>query len=177
IGYSFPTSADAPSQTIAVWSFGFAPSPIRLAAGKEVTLTFQNRSGSNHDFSAKGFFDHARIVAGAAPEGEIDLPPHATKVITLVPGAGTFHAHCSHFMHETLGMTAQIIVSWAPERSDADARRRGSSARAKRAGCRGDIGARERESRPATATTLQAGVQSGFFRRLREVRQQVPHGG
>ena len=110
-GYSVPTSADAPAQTIAVWSFGFAPSPIRLAAGQQVTLTFQNRSGSSHDFSAKGFFDHARIVDGAAPGGEVDLGPHQTKVITLVPGAGTFHAHCSHFMHAQMGMSAQIIVS------------------------------------------------------------------
>jgi plastocyanin len=106
-----PSNAEAPAQVIAVWSFGFAPSPIRLAAGREVTLTFQNRSGSSHDFSAKGFFDHARIVAGAAPEGEVDLAPHQTKVITLVPGPGTFHVHCSHFMHEQLGMTAQIVVS------------------------------------------------------------------
>ncbi len=106
-----PTSAEAPSQTIAVWSFGFAPSPVRLAAGQQVTLTFQNRSGSSHDFSAKGFFDHARIIAGAAPKGEIDLAPHETKVVTLVPGEGTFHAHCSHFMHEQLGMTAYIIVT------------------------------------------------------------------
>lgn len=111
VAFSVPTIAEAPSQTIAVWSFGFAPSPIRLAAGREVTLTFQNRSGSSHDFSAKGFFDHARIVSGAAPDGEVDLAPHQTKVITLVPGEGTFHVHCSHFMHEQLGMTAQIIVS------------------------------------------------------------------
>jgi plastocyanin len=111
LALSVPTNAEAPAQTIAVWSFGFAPSPIRLAAGQQVTLTIQNRSGSSHDFSAKGFFDHARIIAGAAPGGEIDLPPHQTKVVTLVPGPGTFHVHCSHFMHEQLGMTAQIIVS------------------------------------------------------------------
>jgi plastocyanin len=109
--FSIPIHAAAPEQIIAVWSFGFAPSPIRLAAGQEVTLAFQNRSGSSHDFSAKGFFDHARIIAGAAPGGEVDLAPHETKVITLVPGAGTFHAHCSHFMHEQLGMTVYIIVT------------------------------------------------------------------
>lgn len=111
LAFSVSTGAHAPAQTIAVWSFGFAPNPIHLVAGQPVTLTFQNRSGSSHDFSAKGFFDHARIISGAAPDGEIDLAPHQTRVVTLVPGAGTFHAHCSHFMHSMLGMDAQIIVS------------------------------------------------------------------
>jgi plastocyanin len=109
--FSVPTAAETPGQVIAVWSFGFAPTPIRLAAGREVTLTFQNRSGSSHDFTAHGFFDHAKIISGDAREGEVELKPHETKTVTLVPGAGTFHAHCSHFMHEMLGMSAQIIVS------------------------------------------------------------------
>jgi plastocyanin len=111
--FSVPTAAQAPApaQVNAVWSFGFAPAPIRLAAGRPVTLTFQNRSGSSHDFTAHGFFDHAKIISGDAREGEVELKPHETKTVTLVPGAGTFHAHCSHFMHEMLGMSAQIIVS------------------------------------------------------------------
>jgi plastocyanin len=109
--FTVPSAAEAPRQTIAVWSFGFAPNPVRLAAGREVTLTFQNRSGSSHDFTAHGFFDHAKIIAGDAREGEVELGPHETKTVTLVPGAGTFHAHCSHFMHSMLGMSAQIIVS------------------------------------------------------------------
>ena len=111
-GLSVPSHAAAPTQTISVWSYGFAPKPILLTAGREVTLTFQNRSGSSHDFSAKDFFDHSRIVSGATPSnGEIDLGPHETKVITLIPGPGTFHAHCSHFMHAAMGMTAQIVVN------------------------------------------------------------------
>src|SRR4029079_242280 len=47
----------APAQlTITVWSFGFAPRPIHLAAGRPVTLVFVNRSGSSPDFTAGGAF-------------------------------------------------------------------------------------------------------------------------
>ena len=71
--FSVPIAASPPGQTIAVWSFGFAPNPIRLSAGRPITLTFQNRSGSSHDFTAKQFFAYSRITAGGAPEGEIEL--------------------------------------------------------------------------------------------------------
>jgi plastocyanin len=96
--------------TVQVWSFGFAPHPIRLRAGQPVTLTFVNQSGSSHDFVANPFFSSARIVSGAAPDGEIDLPGHATRSITLVPRPGTYNAHCSHFLHKQMGMEDVIIV-------------------------------------------------------------------
>jgi len=108
-----PASAQtsAAAQTIQVSSFAFAPKPLQLAAGRPVTLTFVNQSGSSHDFTAKEFFASSSITAGAAPEGEIELKGHETKTITLVPRAGTYHAHCSHFMHAAMGMTEQIVVS------------------------------------------------------------------
>jgi hypothetical protein len=31
--------------------------------------------------------------------------------ITLIPHAGRYKAHCSHFMHKQLGMSDEIIVS------------------------------------------------------------------
>lgn len=103
-------AAQPASQTIQVWSFGFAPQPIHLAAGQPVTLRFVNQSGSSHDFSAHRFFASSQITAGAAPDGEIDLGPHQTKTVTLVPRAGTYPAHCSHFMHAQLGMRDDIVV-------------------------------------------------------------------
>jgi plastocyanin len=109
--FSVPTAALPPGQTIVVWSFGFAPNPIRLAVGRPVTLTFENRSGSSHDFTAKTFFAYSRITSGTAPDGEIELRPHETKSITLIPRAGTYKAHCSHFFHEPLGMSDTIVVS------------------------------------------------------------------
>jgi plastocyanin len=106
-----PAAAQAPeAQTIQLRSFAIAPVPIRLAAGKPVTLTFQNMSGGSHDFTAPEFFAASRIVAGAAPDGEIELRGHESKTITLVPAPGTYQAHCSHFLHSAMGMHTQILV-------------------------------------------------------------------
>ncbi len=96
---------------IRVWSFGFAPQPIHLAAGRPVTLQFVNQSGSSHDFTAHRFFANSKIVAGAAPEGEIELRGHETKTVTLIPRAGTYPAHCSHFLHSQMGMRDEIVVN------------------------------------------------------------------
>lgn len=105
-------AAQPPAQlAIDVYSFGFGPQPIHLAAGKPVTLLFTNRSGSGHDFTAPGFFDHARILAGAAPGGKVELRPHQSVAVTLIPAAGTYHAHCSHFLHAQMGMNDEIVVN------------------------------------------------------------------
>ncbi len=111
LAFSAPTEAQAPGQTIIVWSYGFSPHPIVLEAGRPVTLTFQNRSGGSHDFTARTFFAVSTIRAGSAPGGQIELAPYETKKITLIPRLGTYRAHCSHFMHALLGMNDQIIVS------------------------------------------------------------------
>jgi plastocyanin len=100
----------APQLVIQVWSFGFAPNPIRLAAGRPVTLTFVNSSGSSHDFTAPGFFQHARILSGPRDD-EVELGPHQTKSVTLIPTRGTYQAHCSHFLHKQMGMSDWIVVS------------------------------------------------------------------
>jgi plastocyanin len=105
-----PTASPA-AQTIQIWSFAFAPRPLHLAAGRPVTLNFLNQSGGSHDFTAREFFANSTITAGAAPEGEIDLKGHESKSITLVPRAGTYQAHCSHFLHETMGMHDEIVVN------------------------------------------------------------------
>ena len=102
--------AQPATQNVDLANFSFSPKPIRLAAGQPVTLTFVNRSGSGHDFTAKAFFAGARILAGAAPGGRIELRGGDTKSITLVPGAGTYKVHCSHFLHSSFGMTDQILV-------------------------------------------------------------------
>lgn len=105
-----PATAQPAQIVIQVWSFGFSPHPIHLAAGQPVTLVFANRSGSSHDFSAPGFFQHSTISAGAAPMGMVDLGPHETKSITLIPARGTYQAHCSHFLHKQMGMSDDIVV-------------------------------------------------------------------
>jgi plastocyanin len=108
--FAAPAATAPPAFVVQVYSFGFGPRPIHLRAGQPVTLTFVNQSGSSHDFTAKGFFDHSRITAGAAPDGEIELGPRETKTITLSPARGTYQAHCSHFLHKQMGMSDTIVV-------------------------------------------------------------------
>jgi len=103
--------AAPPVVTIGVSSYKFAPNPIHLKAGQPVTLTFVNQGGHGHDFTAKEFFAASAVSAGAAPGGKIELEGNQTKSITLTPRAGTYPAHCSHFLHSSWGMTDQIVVN------------------------------------------------------------------
>lgn len=103
--------AQAASETILVWSYGFSPHPIHLAAGRQVTLNFVNRSGSGHDFTAGSFFAHSTIVSGDVRDGKVDLGPNQTRSVTLIPGAGSYQAHCSHFFHKEMGMSVDIVVN------------------------------------------------------------------
>ena len=100
----------APARTITLTSYAFAPAALRFAAGQPVTLNFVNQAGKGHDFTAPVFFAHARILAGSAPRGRIALKGGATATITLIPAAGNYAAHCSHFLHSSFGMTGTIIV-------------------------------------------------------------------
>lgn len=112
VSLAAPAAAQPARQLVVqVWSFGFAPNPIRLAAGRPVTLTFVNSSGSSHDFTAPGFFQHARIVSGLGREDEVELRPHESRSVTLIPARGTYQAHCSHFLHKQMGMSDWIVVS------------------------------------------------------------------
>jgi len=105
-----PAEAQAPAQTIELSSFAYAPRIISLAAGKPVTLAFVNRSGDAHDFTAKNFFARSRIISGRAPGGEIDLKGGQSRSVTLIPAAGRYQVHCSHFLHKQFGMTGTILV-------------------------------------------------------------------
>lgn len=105
-----PTGAQRAQVVIQVWSFGFSPHPIQLIAGRPVTLIFINRSGSSHDFTAPGFFQHARLLSGER-DNEVELGPHETRSMTLIPERGTYQAHCSHFLHTQMGMSDSIIVN------------------------------------------------------------------
>jgi plastocyanin len=106
-----PVAAQPQAITISVFSFGFTPKPIHLRAGQPVTLTFVNQSSHGHDFTAPEFFAASAVSAGAAPGGKIPLAGNQTKSITLTPRAGTYPAHCSHFLHSSMGMTDQIVVN------------------------------------------------------------------
>ena len=105
-----PLAAQAPTYTINLVSFAYAPQPIQLRAGQPVTLNFVNRSNSGHDFTARSFFANSRIIAGAVPGGKVRLGPGGTQSVTLVPRAGDYGAHCSHFLHSQFGMRTRIYV-------------------------------------------------------------------
>lgn len=110
LAFSTPAAAQPASQRIVLWSFGIAPKPIQLAAGERVALTFENRAGSSHDFVARSFFANSRIISGDVMDGMVDLRGHQVKSVVLIPRAGTYEAHCDHFLHAPLGMTSTIIV-------------------------------------------------------------------
>jgi plastocyanin len=111
LAFSAPLPAQPAGQTILVWSYGFSPRPIYLRAGQPVTLTFVNRSGSSHDFVARTFFANSRVLSGDVMGGEVDFRGGETKAVRLIPRAGRYSVHCSHFFHKQLGMSDQIIVS------------------------------------------------------------------
>lgn len=100
----------APVQVVALYSYGYRPSPVRLAAGRAVTLHFVNRAGSRHDFSAPDFFRMARILSGNAPGGKVELARGQSRSVTLVPTAGTYRVRCTRPFHKLLGMSATIVV-------------------------------------------------------------------
>jgi len=111
VAFGAAAQASPPVVTIGVSSYRFTPNPIHLKAGQPITLTFVNQGGHGHDFTAKEFFAASTVSAGAAPGGKIELGGNETKSITLTPRAGTYPAHCSHFLHSSMGMTDQIVVN------------------------------------------------------------------
>ncbi len=96
---------------IRLYSFGFAPSPISLRAGEPVTLVFEDVAGLGHEFKAPGFFRAAKILYGNVDgEGSVELKPHQSASVTLIPARGTYSVHCGHFMHKQLGMHTTLYV-------------------------------------------------------------------
>lgn len=110
--FASPVAAAAqnPVVSIDLKNFSFAPSPIHLRAGQEVTLTFTNRADGGHDFTAKEFFRAAKVISGNVTEGEVELGAGQSKSVTLVPSAGRYKVHCGHAFHTMFGMTSEIIV-------------------------------------------------------------------
>ena len=47
--------------TITMTNQGFVPQRIVLRQGRQYVITFRNRSDRGHNFTARSFFDHARV--------------------------------------------------------------------------------------------------------------------
>jgi len=99
-----------PFQTIQLYSYDYNPDPIILDAGKRVTLTFVNRAGKGHDFTAPRFFRSSKIIAGNVGKGGVELRAGQSASITLVPTAGRYKVHCGKPFHKVMGMRGDIIV-------------------------------------------------------------------
>ena len=108
---SAPAAAQPAAQTIQLYSFGYTPNVIRLAAGRPVTLTFVNTASGGHNFSAPSFFANTRIVSGSAPNGVVEVGARQSRSITLIPRAGSYKVRCTHTFHRQLGMRGQIVVN------------------------------------------------------------------
>lgn len=100
-----------PIQTVTLYTYGYAPQVLHLAAGRPVTLNFVNPSGKGHDFTARQFFRSARILSGRVTNGEIDLRGKQSAQVTLVPARGRYPVHCGYPFHKMLGMRGTIIVN------------------------------------------------------------------
>jgi uncharacterized cupredoxin-like copper-binding protein len=113
--FAVPASVAAAPQkpvvAITLASHFYQPNPIYLPGGVPVRLIFTNRAGKTHDFTAPQFFGSARILAGRAPGGKVQVQKGSTTVIELVPARGTYKVHCGQPFHTMLGMTGRIIVS------------------------------------------------------------------
>ena len=111
LAFAVPAAAQRPALVpIALYSYGYAPSPIMLRAGAPVTMVFTNRSGKGHSFKAQAFFAAARIQSGAVHDGEIHLKAGQSMSVTLVPTRGVYSVHCSKFFHDQLGMRTTLYV-------------------------------------------------------------------
>ena len=113
-GAQAPAQASPERVEIDLSNFKFTPSTITLRQGQPYVLHFVNTAKGGHDFAAKAFFDAATVAPedrAAIAKGEIELRGGQSADVRLTaPVAGTYEAHCSHFMHSTFGMTGKIVV-------------------------------------------------------------------
>jgi plastocyanin len=77
-------------------------------------LHFVNTAAKSHNFTAGEFFasstvapeDQSRVAKGA-----VELDEQQSADVRLVPNTpGSYNVHCSHFLHESFGMTGKVIV-------------------------------------------------------------------
>ena len=110
------TAAETQGQvTVTLANFSFTPADLHLHAGQPVTIHFVNTGSGGHDFTAPEFFaaatmDTANRARVGGKQGRVSLGKGESSDVTLTPRAGTYKAHCSHFMHGAMGMTGTVVV-------------------------------------------------------------------
>ena len=94
-------------------NFKFSPSSIHLRSGQVTTLHLLNSSSSNHSFDAPAFFAASTMGSSSRAKvhsGMVEVPKQSSVDITLTPTAGRYKLKCSHFFHQTMGMSGTILV-------------------------------------------------------------------
>jgi len=116
-------AAEAPAQDapkrieITLDSFKYVPQRLVLQHGASYLLHFTNVSSGGHDFVSMPFFVAARVDprdADKVADGEVALKKGQSIDIRLTAPAqagAIYKVHCSHFMHQTFGMTGEIVVN------------------------------------------------------------------
>ncbi len=100
--------------TVTLTNFAFTPGTITLKSGTTYTLHLVNNGGSGHNFSAPEFFAASTVAAqdkSKIADGAVEVDEGQSADVTVTPTrAGTYKLICTHFMHQTFGMTGQIVV-------------------------------------------------------------------
>ena len=107
-----PAAALAQPRTVAVAlsSFDFTPSEIRLRAGEPIVLHLVNNGRGGHNFAAPEFFAAAAVVSGPVHDGKVEVGSHASADVRLTPARGRYRLRCTHTLHTAFGMTGEIVV-------------------------------------------------------------------
>ena len=109
-------SPAAPAQEtrvdIAMSNFEFTPATIHLKAHQPYLLHLTSDGG--HSFAAPAFFAAATVAPedrAKIAKGKIEVDEIAPIDIHLTaPAAGSYEAHCTHFLHASRGMKGVILV-------------------------------------------------------------------
>ena len=98
----------------------FEPDPVRLVGGLPARLVFYNSSPTVLSLEAKEFFGTSRVRPKDADEmrrGKLVLEPGESREIVLVPTPGRYRMRSGSLLRRAAGMSAEIIVDSAPQRS------------------------------------------------------------
>ena len=105
--------SQAASVQVQLSSYKFTPSTVRLKAGRAYALRLVNEASQHHTFAAPEFFAAAKTAPGDADKiakGDVELDPHQSVTVHLIPGAGQYKLVCTMFGHVLLGMNGTIKV-------------------------------------------------------------------
>lgn len=95
-------------------NFRFTPQTLSLSSDRDYLLTLVNSGSGGHSFSARDFFNAARVDpndAALVRGGTVEVPGGSRVTLRLHTGAaGSYRLVCGHAMHKLMGMTGRIEV-------------------------------------------------------------------